>query len=339
MNNLTGSTPEKDVLIRPQANDRWPRGIAYEGGFRVLGTPLGFGLARGGTLKYISHVDEPLPGRGERILVTPFAAAAMDAESRGFDSLILDYGRKIRLGRMDIRLFPSGLGLGSSQFEISFKDSRILYCGGVRLAQPLSAPPADFPRCDLLLLDVKPAEPRPPSPRRVADQIKEWTKKVIDDGCLPVFVCGTLGAAFDLAWTLRMLEVPIRAVRPLFEMFRRVENFGFSIGGLRRLERPWPLGDCVIHLERLWKKLDPAMEKNTRVAFVGPGRQAPEWADTAFRLGEGEDRPGLVSYVKQTGATQVALGANCDEMVARLLSKAGINIYRVQHPTQMPLPL
>jgi hypothetical protein len=322
-------------LISPAAIDRWPRGVSCEGGFRLLGTPLGFIGSSNPGLLFIASVDDPVPRQDPRVLATPFAAAAIGAERRDLDALTLGFGRKIRLGRMDISMVPAGLDPGSAQLEIGFKDRRIVFCGGVRLKAPLFAPPVETMPCDLLLLDVAPAEPRPGSPKRVATKLARWISDQLAAGQVPAVVCGSAGAAIDAAWTLSRMDVPTRACRPLFEMIRRVERFGLPFPRLRRLEQSYPDEGALLHLARLW----PGREADLPVAYAGPGRERPAWADAAFRLGEGEDRPGLVSYVKKTGAAKVALGPRCDRSTASMLTNAGVAVYRVGHPTQIPLPL
>jgi len=286
-------------LISPAAIDRWPRGVSCEGGFKLLGTPLGFsGSSRPGLL-FVASADDPIPRGDQRILATPFAAAAVATQDRDLDALTLGFGRKIRLGRMDIRLLPAGLDPGSSQLEIGFRDRRIIFCGGVRLTAPLFAPPAETAPCDLLLLDVAPAEPRPPSPKRTAKALARWISEKSADGRPCAVVCGSRGAALDAARVATGLDAPLRASRPLFEMLRRLEHLGLHAPRLRRLEQSWPAEGIVLHLAELWPRTAAARSFRGRVAYAGPGRAAPDWSDAAFRLGEGEDRPGLVSYVKR----------------------------------------
>ena len=327
-------------IILPTASDRMPRGISCEGGFRILGTPIGFGAAKGAGLIFVAHPDSPIPRRGSRVLLTPLTASVIGAETRGLDALTLGYGRKIRLGRMDICLFPAGTGPGSAQFEVSFKGRRILYCGGVRLTQPLCWQEAELPTCDLLLLDAKPAEPRPVSPKRVSKKLRKWVVDAVGAGKMPVLCCGSIAAAVEAACTLRQTEEKVRACRPLFEMLCRVESSGFfPVSRLRRMEEQWPTSGAVLFLSRLWTRSSFRGVDSAAVAYVGPGRAKPEWADVSFRLGEGEDRPGLISYVRKTQASQVALGPNCDEATAKMLEKIGAKVYRVQRPTQMLLPI
>ena len=129
----------------------------------------------------------------------------------------------------------------------------------------------------------------------------------------------------------------VRAQRSLFEMLRRIELAGYALPHLRRLEQELPKTGVVLHLADLWPSSNLTYGSQLPTAFIGPGRAKPHWAKVGFRLGEGEDRPGLVSYVKKTGATEVALGPKCDEATAKLLAKAGLAVYKLRSPRQMSL--
>lgn len=222
---------------------------------------------------------------------------------------------------------------------MAFKDRKIVLSTGVRLAQPLACPPVEIPQCDLLLLDAEAAEPNPPAPRRVAEQIKRWIVGVISRGMNPVICVGSKTAALDMAHVLRSLSVEVRVHRSLFEMFRRIEEAGFAVLPCRRLGQNWLRGEAVLYTSSQWPQSRFAREDRLEIAYVGPGRQKPDWAQAAFRLGEGEDRSGLVSYVKQIGVQKVALGPRCDEETGNRLRKLGVEVYRVHSPEQIALPL
>jgi len=323
-------------LMQPRPIDRWPRGIACDGGFRLLGTPLGFaGSAHPGLLFY-SGVDDAIPLQGQRILATPFAAAAIGAAIRGLDALVLDYERKVRLGRMDIRLLSSGLGPGSAALEIGFQERRILYCGSVRTATPLLGLPAASTPCDLLLLDTAPAAPRGIAPRTAARRLDAAVRGSLADGAVAAVACGSRTAAIEAAYVLGQIDAPLLAVRPIFEMLRRIEKFGLACPRLHRLEQAWPGSGTVLHYEHLL----PQTVRNatsTRVIHVGP--MAAGSPSGTIRLGDGADRPELVEFALGTGAAHVALGPRCDAQTAAMLEKAGAQVYRVHDPTQIPLPL
>lgn len=330
----------EDAVDAPNSvvEDRLPSGVACEGSFRLLGTPLGFAGARGASLEFLASMDGPLPKRGSRVLMSPLSAQAIDSTKRGLDALVLGYDRKIRLGRMDIRLLPSGYGPGSAQLEVAMRDKKILMVGGLRACQPLSAQSLEIPKCDLVLLDMECSEPKPPAPKRMAKQILDWTRSVIDSGKIPVLAASSRTAALETAWILRSREMPVKASRPLFDMLRRVGSFGYAMQRLRRLDQKIDPGDVVLLLSSSWPKERAAGLPNVVVAHVGAEKKLPSWSDMGFRLGESEDRRGIVNYVKNTEASIVALGPRCDQKLGQMLSKAGIKVYRVRRPSQTELP-
>ncbi len=292
---------------------------------------------------FIGHPDEPAhttPRRGSRVLVSPVVSAAINAMGRGYDVLTLGYDRMIRLGRMDVRLVPAGLGPGSAQIEISLRGRKILFTSGIRLAQPIASQPSvEIPQCDVLLIDATPSTQRPLSPRRVSRQLREWVLTTSATHQTAVLCAGSRAAAIDIAWLLRDIDIEVRAHRSFFEMLRRIGKLGYTLPRLRRLEGVWPTSGIVLHRFERWPGSRLAASGRAPVAVVGPGIERPPWADAVFRIGEVEDRSGWVAYAKQTGARQVALGPGCDDAMAQRLSKSGVAVYRVPPSWQMQLPL
>ena len=135
---------------------------------------MGFGRAKDAKLRFIASLNERTPRKHERILMNRPLLGAMGCESRNVDVLAVDFGQKIRLGRMEIELFPAGMGLGSAQLKLSYRNRRILYCGGIRLAKPLNSPPCEIPTCDVLLLDVASAPSKLGAPARTAKALYDW---------------------------------------------------------------------------------------------------------------------------------------------------------------------
>jgi hypothetical protein len=334
--NFNGST--SGLIKQPAAIDRWPRGIAYRNGFCILGTPICFRDAKHTGLRFIATLGDRAPTVNERVLASRVLAEAMGWSKRGIDVLALDYRQKIKLGRMEITLYPAGLHPGSAELEISYRERRILYCGGVCLHQPLSSPPCEIPPCDLLLVDAAPADPKPPAPRQAAKRLLDWLRETLQRGMLPVVLTGTPAAALETAWVIGETDWTVHAQRPLFEMFRRADTLGARLPELRRLRDRLPVEGVVLHGADAWPRSRFAGLSGARVAFVGPGRATPPYADTGFRLAEGADRPALVSYVQRSGARQVALGTECDESLAKLLEKTGVQTFRISPPKQIPLP-
>jgi hypothetical protein len=222
--------------------------------------------------------------------------------------------------------------------EIGFQDRRILYCGAVRTATPLLGLPANPSACDLLLLDVAPAAPRGIAPRTSARRLDAAVRQAIADGAAAIVACGSRTAAIEAAHVLGQIDTPLLACRPIFEMLHRVERFGLVLPRLRRLEQTWPDDGAVLHYTHLLPQI-LGEAKATRIVSVGPAAAGHASEGVAIRMGDGADRSELVEFALRTGATHVALGPRCDALTAALFEKAGALVYRVHHPTQIPLPL
>jgi len=272
------------------------------------------------------------------VLATHAVSAAVGARERGLDTLNLEFGRRIRLGRMDIRLLPAGRGPGAALLEVVLRDRRIAYCCGVRLGAPFLGSRVEIPRCDLLLLDVAPADSRPPSARGTGRQLAAWAASALPAGPA-VIACAGLTAAMEAARSLMDAGLTVRAFRPFYEMLHRLEGHGFPLSGLHRLEEELPAGEVVLHSAAVWPTTRLACSSGATVGHAGQGRSCPAWASRTFRLGEGEDRPGLVEFVRETGASEVALGPGCGEETAAAIRKIGARVYRAPRSTQIPLPL
>ncbi len=325
-------------LITPAEPDKWPRGIGYRDGFRIIGTPMGFGRSKDAKLRFVASLNERPPKKHERVLMNRTLLAAMDCETRNIDVLAMDFGQTIRLGRMEIELFPAGLGPGSAQLKLSYRNRRILYCGGIRLAKPLASPPSEVPTCDVLLLDVPASPQRPSAPSRAAKDLAAWLEPATRRGPAAL-LCSSKTAAIDAAWVFRSLPYKIHAARGLYDLLRHSAPF---IGGpphlLRLGSKPVREGVLLVPEESWQKSAHCDRIAGTQIAQVGSTDNATPPVSASFRLGDGEDRAGLVTYIKQTGAAEVVLGRQCDESLLRLLTKSDINAFRVTHPVQIPFP-
>ena len=328
-------------IIKPVANDHWPRGITFDKGFKLIGTPLSFSGARNPGLLFVSDVDDPMPARGGRVICTPETAAAIDAKGRELDVLTMPFNRSIRLGRMDIRLLPSGATVGSAHLEVSYKDRKILYSTRMRTSSSqISAMSKMTPKCDLLLINSPCAESAPPSPKATAKHLAAWVSQISKlPEEIPVIACGTMGAAITAALALKNLNITIHAYRPVYELLRRLSKTDISLPALLRLNKKRPKTGLILHLSKRWPASSFFNDHTNNVAYAGPGRTIPSWATNGFRMGETEDRRGLLRFIKNTGALRVALGPNCHRDMALSIGKKELEVHYIEQPLQIPLPL
>ena len=313
--------------------DRLPRGIVCDGGFKLLGTPLAFSGAKSPGLLFYSHLDQPLPRSTKRIIGTSFLMSAVRARKHQMDMLAVDYDRLFRLGRMDLRLLPAGLGPGSAMLEIRFEGRKILYCGGLRVAKPLSGEAVAAPRCDLLLLDASPTLGRLVAPRTVRREFLEWVAARERRQVASAVVCDSRAAVYDVVSSVGRLPVPVHAHRSTYEMLRDTGYLGVGPDHILRLERSWPTGGLVLFSRRAWTSMREKVPGD--VCFIG----APRNGEVSFGFGLGEGPRGLLAFARSTGATAVALGPRCGEAVAEVFQRAGFNAISSKRPVQLPLAL
>jgi hypothetical protein len=299
---------------------------------------MGFGRTKDAKLRFISSVNDRPPKKHERVLMHRALVPSMDCETRNVDVLAMDFGQKIRLGRMEIELYPAGLGPGSAQLMITYRNRRILYCGGIRTAKPLASPPSEVPICDVLLMDVAPSIPKPAAPSRAAKDLAGWLETTTRRGPA-VLLCGSKSAVLDVAWVLRSLSFKVHAARAVYDLICHSAPVIGMPGDFRRLGKKPVKEGIVLIPEEARSKIDfSTLAPPERIAAVGMDEEPVDGTVVSFRLGDGEDRPGLAAYVKQTGATQIVLGKQCDEAQLSLLKKSGQAAFRVTHPVQIPFP-
>ncbi len=324
-------------IIRPIEAERSPRGISYQKGFQIIGTPLGFGNNRDSKLRFISSIEDPPPRKNERILMHRSLVPAIGCQGKSIDVLAIDYEHKIKLGRIEIELFSSGMGIGAAQLRITHQNRRIVYCGGIRSAKPLFSPPITIPECELLLLDFANSASAPPAPSRAGKELVELSKTLTSK--LFAVISTSCSAALEALWNLRAEEFPIYAEKRLYDMFRRLPDLFGQRRKLFRLTTKLPNCGSVMMMKDKWVNTKFAeLFTPSNIIFVGEESSAPNQVKTVLRLGEVEDVLGTISYIKQTGTKQVVLGRNCTESLAERLLKTGIEVHRISHPVQIPLP-
>ena len=127
----------------------------------------------------------------------------------------------------------------------------------------------------------------------------------------------------------------------IFNMVRGLQHPEISQKSVVRLNQslPWKgKKGMIVHMESSWAGSRFVSRTVDAVAYAGPGRAVPVFAQRGFRLGEGEDRQGLVRFALATGATEVALGPASDRTTALAMKKAGLLVHYLETPVQLPLP-
>lgn len=334
-NNKNTSAPK---LITLRSADKLPRGIICDKGFRILGTPLAFRGSPNPGLLFCSDLDMTVPRGTKRVLGTSLSMLALSAKRKKLDSIAVSYDRLFKLGNMDLRLLPSGMGAGAAMLEIVFKNKSILYTSGFRMAPSLSGEQAAPVPCDILLIDF-PALPRKtPAPKTVRAQLLKWCKESQQNNIAAAILCGNHTSLFDTITVCKQLKCPIVAHRTVYNLLRDTGFQTTSTHQVSRLGKQWPTDGVVIMMHNHFDR--SPFSQNTKIpkCYCGRADSAPE-ALPLFQLGAHEHIGGLVKFAKDCAAHTVAISPIGTEQTAEALKKANFKVVYSKTPQQLKLPL
>ncbi len=330
-NRHIGETKE---LIDIQAVDRLPRGVICDGGFKLTGTPLAFVGARNPGLLFCAHLDQAVPLNAPRLIGTGLVMAALRSGRRHVDTLAVDYDRPFRLGRMDLRLLPAGWGPGSAMLEIRVQGRTIVFCGGLRVSQPLSGEPSVNVHCDLLLLDAVSRPERTMAPRTVKKQFVRWVMEQQSAIAVAV-VCDCRTALYDVVSILSELPVPVHAHRSAYEMLRDTGALVSGSGAILRQESLWPASGVVLFLRHAFQVSRFRTRADVRVCRAGAvGDDSDQFAFCAP-----ESAREYVAFARRTGASAIMLGPGCSPDMVEAFARSSLPVHRCHQPVQLPLGL
>ena len=225
----------------------------------------------------ISHAHSDHLARHRRAALTPATRRLLDDYLSRTDPVILDYGEPLDTPDYAITLHPAGHCLGSAQTLVTARATgeRILYTGDLRWQpSPLNAPAAAVP-CDTLVIESTYGHPDyvfPPQEQAIATALRivaQWREQ----GALPVVLGWRLGKAQEALHHLLTAGFPVACEPGVYEIARRYEDAGVSIG-------PSPgLGDRAAAAYRAFD----GHISDGEVLLFPPGRKTRETISAAQR--------------------------------------------------------
>lgn len=89
----------------------------------------------------------------------------------------LPYGERLKIGDVEVTLFPSGHIRGAAQILISHKGKRTLYTGDIKLAHDPTTIPAELQKADTLIIESTFGEKKyrwPPVEKVIDEIVTQW---------------------------------------------------------------------------------------------------------------------------------------------------------------------
>lgn len=293
----------------------------------------------------VSHAHSDHVQRHDHVLATPATAAMM--RLRGimrprFE--VLPFGEAREVDDARVTLYPAGHILGSAQVLVERRGVRLLYSGDFKLRRGWSAEPIEVPRADIVVMETTFGKPRyrfPPS-EQVLEEIKEFCRRALFDGCTPVLLCYSLGKGQELLAGLTNLECPIYLHSAHYDMARLYADFGVPLPPFRRFIPGHAIEGVLLCGSGCRRSEWFGQLPRVRTAYISGWAidRGACWrfrTDAAFPLSDHADFDDLHEYVRLTGARRVCTLHGFAEEFAADLRRRGIDAQPLRDMPAEPL--
>lgn len=308
--------------------------IARRGGLLVEseGTSIWLDSSpRNGEIGLITHAHfDHSPRRLSGIITTPETASILKLFRNGDVSRTIRYGEKIKIDRLGITAHPSGHVFGSSQYLIEGDGETLVYTGDLNTYDSVLLNGAEIIESDTLIIEATYGSPRYLFPRReeIYAEIIRWILQTIREGEIPAFKVYALGKAQEIIGIVNSyLNIPAVTSWTVSKITEKHRDHGLKLDYLPLHVKDgieaFRQGECVYIASR---RQNPPSKRRLRWAV------ATGWAlryrmssyDAAFPLSGHADFPGLLSYVRESGAKTVYVVHGFAQEFAKQLQKIGI---------------
>jgi len=316
------------------------------GGLHLSGTPLWFDARRKSELSFVSHAHSDHIARHERVIATAPTLRFMEHRLGALTgALPVPYRRPFELGPLVIELLPAGHVFGSAQIRVTREDgTRIVYTGDFNLSPGLATEPAEVAECDILVMESTFGHPRysfAPKQETFA-AVEEWVRGQLERGVAPIILAYSLGKAQEAIKFLTTQGFDVCAHSSVAEMAQLYFELGMPVGKVRAFDGHFREGEVGVFpphalgrkaVRQIWPR---ALAVLTGWA-VDPGAARRYGADIAFPVSDHADFAQLLSYAKQTGATEVLTLHGFAHELAASLRQEGFCARAVDQPLQLDL--
>lgn len=302
-------------------------------GLRARSEALWLDARRKTPLSFVSHAHGDHIGRHEEALGTAVTLELMGLRLPGARTKArpLAFGEAVRVGGLEIEIFPAGHILGSAQIRITRRGHRTVYTGDLNTSASRTAEPVEVVPCDTLVIESTFGEPQYRFPPRaeVEEKMAAFAEITMLEGRVPVFLAYALGKAQEATKILCERGYRVRVHPDAWELCEIYEAHGVRFPGAAPLEGPPAAGEVVVSTPR--GRGDPRLGPRVRVrtcflsgwALTG-GAPYRMRVDEALPLSDHADFEGLLSYAEATGASEVLTTHGSAAELARHLRARGI---------------
>ncbi len=320
------------------------RELEYNGGIHLTGSILWCDADRRRDLTFISHSHVDEIGKNRRILTTDKTYKIITRGTGKIDALTSPYKRSFTLGPLELQMHPAGHVLGSAQLLVVRDGRRIIYTSDVNVRQTATSERATPVPCDVLAIPATYGVPmfRFPPREEVLAAIKRFVGDCLEDRATPVLIANPMGTAQELMHVLGKADHRMRVHRSIYDLAKIYRELGVSIVNARRFQGTPARDEVVIFPPILRKHASIRKLKKYRTAIVTGRAMDESWVyrhrvDAAFPLSDTVDHDELVSFIRETGASEIYLSGGYVEELSAELRQAGCKVYSLVPPQQLTL--
>jgi len=296
---------------------------------------------------FVSHAHSDHIAPHEEIIVSERTARLMQARMPGErNEHVVPFGERQRVRDLDIMLLPAGHIFGSAQFYLESDRGSLLYTGDFKLRPGKSAEQTEWKQAGTLIMETTYGLPRyrlPPT-AQVVQQIVEFCREALDDGCVPVLLGYSLGKAQEILCSIADAGITPMLHGSVHRMTRIYEQFGQSFCKYERYNANEVSGKVLIcppstNRSRMLEKIPKKRVAMISGWAVDPNSIYRYQVDAAFPLSDHADYDDLIRYVELVKPERVLTLHGFAAEFARDLRDRGIEAWALTEENQLELTL
>ncbi len=144
----------------------------------------------------------------------------------------VQYGRKVKIGDLEIEPRNAGHILGSTQYEVTSPEGNLIYTGDFNFKDTLTTKAAEAHPCDTLVMETTFGAPGftfPPE-EQISMEMVKWAVDVIKHGKTPVFQADSVGNAQELIQIFNKLTtLPVATHQRIAQISKVYKSYGHAL--------------------------------------------------------------------------------------------------------------
>lgn len=279
----------------------------------------------------VSHAHgDHIPWHATHAYATPETTDLIAVRKPDLEVTRVPWREPTRVGRARITFYPAGHILGSALTLIEAPGGEtLLYTGDTKTRESLTAPTAEFPEADNLIVESTFGLPifRFPEHGAIAAQMGRFARETLAEGAIPVFLGYSLGKSQEILAILHAQGVPTVAHGAVWNMCRMYEQNGCAFPTTRPYA-PGTVKDAALVVPGSFRDHPMVSKLDARIAYVSgwallPRSRVQHDADELVPLSDHADFPGLLDIVARVKPKRIYCNHGYADVFSHVLTKMG----------------